>query len=143
MEQFASLAALLGRLMISSTEEIVDLKEVERLDQLTPEQIDKLPFGTIKLSSEGVILQYNFTEARAAGYDPKEVIGKNFFTEVAPCTRVADFYGRFQEGVNKKDLFVTFPYRFVFSSTRSTDVSVTLFYSKTNDSVWVMIQRTR
>jgi photoactive yellow protein len=67
------------------------------------------------------------------------VIGKNFFADVAPCTNVQAFAGRFREGVGRKDMHVIFPYRFDFQMA-PRDVSVTLFYSKQTDTAWVFVR---
>jgi len=73
------------------------------LAKMTKTQLDKLAFSTIQLDKTGKILSYNATEGEITGRNPKEVIGKNFFTEVAPCTCRPEFYGAFLEGI-KKDI---------------------------------------
>ena len=54
-----------------------------RVEQLSHEQIDQLPFGAIQLDSEGIVLFYSAGERRLSGY-PGEAVGKNFF-EIARC----------------------------------------------------------
>ncbi len=54
-----------------------------RVEQLSHEQIDQLPFGAIQLDSEGIVLFYSAAERRLSGY-PGEAVGKNFF-EIAGC----------------------------------------------------------
>ena len=70
------------------------------------------------------------------------MVGRNFFTEVAPCTNVQTFAGRFREGVERGDLHVIFPYRFDFEMA-PRDVTVTLFYSRTTESGWVFVRDSR
>lgn len=65
--------------------------------RLTPEQLDTLPYGLITLDAEGRVVHYNDTESRLAGLPKERVVGRNFFIEVAPCTRVRAFEGRFRE----------------------------------------------
>ena len=67
------------------------------------------------------------------------MIGRNFFTEVAPCTNVQEFAGRFREGVAQEDMHTIFPFRFDFEMA-PRDVTVTLFYSKHTDSAWVFVR---
>ena len=67
------------------------------VSRLSPEELDDLPYGLIVLDAEGRVLRYNDTEARLAGLPPERVIGRNFFAEIAPCTRVREFEGRFRE----------------------------------------------
>ncbi len=109
------------------------------LDELTPRQLDVLPFGAIQLDRTGKILKYNDYESKLARVNKSDALGKNFFTDVAPCTKVQDFYGRFQEGIVKKQLFQKFRYRFAFKRG-PRDVTVTLFYSDTTDTIWVFIR---
>lgn len=115
------------------------MKDLERVGAMSETELDTLPFGAIRLDREGKVLAYNATEGKLTGRDPKKVIGRNFFTEVAPCTNVQAFAGRFREGVSKKDMHVIFPYRFDFEMA-PRDVSVTLFYSKQTDSAWVFVR---
>ena len=58
------------------------------LSRLSPSEIDALPFGYIALAPDGTIRKYNRYEADLARRDPQDVLGRNFFTEVAPCTQV-------------------------------------------------------
>jgi photoactive yellow protein len=118
----------------------MEQQELEKIDAMSAEELDSLPLGAIKLDPSGVILSYNATEGRLANYDPMRAIGKNFFTEVAPCTRVEAFYGEFIRGIARKQLHTTFPYRFLLVGRPPVDVTITLFYSHTN-AVWVMVQR--
>ena len=115
------------------------LHEIESIDRMSAEELDALPFGAIRLDRTGKILSYNMTESKLTGRDPKRVIGRNFFSDVAPCTNVQAFAGRFREGVAKGDMHVIFPYRFDFEMA-PRDVSVTLFYSKQTDTAWVFVR---
>ncbi len=109
------------------------------VDALNPAQLDSLPFGAIQLNHEGIILQYNDYESRLAGVDKSRAVGKNFFTEIAPCTDVKEFRGRFTEGVARKQLHEIFQYHFAFKKTPQ-DVTVRLYYSGLTDSTWVFIR---
>lgn len=76
------------------TSPLVD--EVDRLARISPRELDGLPYGAILLDESGRILSYNDTESRMARLPIEAVLGRNFFTEVAPCTRVKEFEGRFR-----------------------------------------------
>ena len=115
------------------------LQELEKITRMSENELDALPFGAIRLDKDGKILTYNMTESKLTGRDPKRVIGRNFFTDVAPCTNVQGFAGRFREGVEKGEMHAIFPYRFDFEMA-PRDVSVTLFYSKQTDSAWVFVR---
>lgn len=115
-------------------------EKMARVDGMAGEELDELPFGAIQLDGEGTILQYNRTEAELSGRDQKAMVGKNFFTEVAPCTNVREFAGRFRDGVRDRNLNAVFPYHFDFQMA-PTDVWVRMFYSQTTKSAWVFVSR--
>ena len=107
-------------------------------DDLSTAELDQLPFGMIQLDAAGRILKFNAVESRLAALDQQQQIGKHFFTQVAPCTKVQAFYGRFKEGVLQEQLDSTFSFHFAFKQN-PRDVTVRLFYSKRTRSVWVMV----
>jgi photoactive yellow protein len=73
---------------------------------------NNLPFGLVKLDMTGKVLEYNMAEGDLTGVSPSWAIGKNFFDEVALCTKTAAFYGRFVEGVKKGFINAVFDYTF-------------------------------
>lgn len=78
-----------------------------------PESVKNgLPFGIVKMDLTGKILAYNMAEGELNGVNPNWAIGKNFFDDVALCTKTQAFYGRFVEGVKKGFLNVVFEYVF-------------------------------
>ena len=111
---------------------------LESADAMTPAELDALPYGMIQLDASGRILKYNAVESRLASLPQAQAIGKQFFTEIAPCTKVQAFYGRFREGVIRESLDATFQFHFAFKQ-HPRDVTVRLFYSRRTRSVWVMI----
>jgi photoactive yellow protein len=88
----------------------VDLAEL--LPRIPDNIKNDLPFGLVKLDSKGTILEYNMAEGEIAGVDAQWAVGKNFFDEVAICTKTAAFYGRFVEGVKKGFMNTVFDYTF-------------------------------
>jgi photoactive yellow protein len=120
------------------TPQPVSFAEIERIESLDREELDRLPFGAIKLDRNGIILGINETEIRANGKSADAVLGKSFFTEVAPCTNVQEFAGRFREGVESGQLHTVFPYLFDFPPA-PRKVWVTLFFSREKDSAWVFV----
>lgn len=113
--------------------------ELENISHLSPDELDSRPFGVIGLDAEGTVLTYNQYESELTGRQPDNVIGKNFFTEVAPCTNVQQFAGQFRRGVKEGELHVTFPYRFDFEM-EPRNVVVTLYYSATTEKAWVFVR---
>ena len=112
------------------------------LDTMPSQQLDELPYGIIKLDEAGTILEYNMTEAAITGREPNDVIGKNFFSEVAPCTKTPAFYGKFEEGLQKQFLNTVFDYLFDYKMA-PVRVKVHMIYAKTNQTghVWVIVKR--
>lgn len=89
--------------------------EPERLDALSDEQLDALPFGVIALDENGRIARYNLTEARFARLDRGQVVGRAFFGEVARCTATPEFEGRFSTLKSAAEpAIVRFEYVFAF-----------------------------
>jgi photoactive yellow protein len=112
-----------------------DLQNIGRMD---PTELDELPFGAIELDADGKILTYNRKESEISGRNREKVLGRNFFTEIAPCTNVQQFAGRFREGIAAKNLNAVFPYRFDFKM-EPRDVTITLFYNSVSGTAWVFV----
>src|SRR5579885_1715643 len=109
------------------------------VDSMNELELDQLPHGAIQLSTDGRVLKFNAYESKLANLKKEKVVGKNFFKEVAPCTDVQEFYGRFRTGVVEKKLHENFRYHFAFKQN-PRDVTVTLFYSGITETVWVFVK---
>lgn len=120
----------------------IDPRMLTKIDGLTPAELDALPFGAIQLDRDGKILQFNEYEANLSNRRAPDTVGWNFFRDVAPCTNVREFHGRFIEGVERGELEATFDFRFAFRQA-PRDVRVTLFYSAPTATVWVFVEERR
>lgn len=69
--------------------------EDSKLFNLTRSDIENHPTGVIVLDRDGTIVQYNQAEAKLARRENVQTVGLNFWKDVAPCTAVQDFKGRF------------------------------------------------
>jgi photoactive yellow protein len=105
------------------------------LAKMDDAEIDDLAFGAIEIDHSGKILRYNAAEGDISGRDPDEVIGKDFFTEVAPCTDTEDFRGRFQKGTESGHLDVQINYTFDYQMA-PTQVRVRMQESPQGDDYW-------
>ncbi|TDP38301.1 photoactive yellow protein [Idiomarina aquatica] len=103
-------------------------------------QLDDVAFGAIQLDGNGKIIQYNAAEGDITGRDPSAVVGKNFFTDVAPCTNSKEFKGKFDEGVKNGDLNTMFEYTFDYEM-KPTKVKVHMKKALSGDSYWVFVKR--
>jgi photoactive yellow protein len=112
-----------------------------RADVFTEGELDSLPVGMIQLSRDGTVLKFNQAESDLARVAKEDAIGKSFFDEVAPCTKVQEFHGRFVEGVAAKNLNTAFDHKVRFKDGRQKDVMISMFYSGSTDTVWVLVQR--
>jgi photoactive yellow protein len=112
-----------------------------KADVLTESELDTLPVGMIQLDRTGRVLKYNQAESDFARVSKQDAIGKNFFDEVAPCTKVQEFHGKFLEGVQSQNLHTVFNYEFKFRDGRRKDVVISMFYSGSTETVWVLVAR--
>ena len=110
---------------------------VYRADAMSAGELDALPYGMIQLDTKGVILRYSSAETRLSGMTADACVGRSFFDDVAPCTHVQEFFGRFQQGVRAQQLDTVFSFRFAFVPPKN--VRVHMFYSKVTRSVWVKV----
>ena len=98
----------------------------DRIFDLAPTALDTLPVGVITLDRRGRVVRYNATEAAFARRTVDDTLGKQFFRDVAPCTQVQEFEGRFRAFACERDSGVErFDFTFPFRWGRS-DVSITL-----------------
>jgi photoactive yellow protein len=59
---------------------------LDRLEAAEDATLDTAPFGVIGMTEDGVVTSYNAAESRLAGLEPARVVGRHFFSAVAPCT---------------------------------------------------------
>lgn len=106
---------------------------------MTMEELDQLPFGAMQLDVNGTVVKYNRIEERLANRKREDVIGLNFFDQVAPCTRVRQFMGTFASGVSLKQLNEVFDFVFMFP-TGAREVRIRMIYSEqSKPGVWIFV----
>lgn len=110
------------------------------LGRMSSTQLDRLSFGAIEVDSTGTILKYNATEGAITGRDPKAMVGKNFFRDVAPCTNRSEFKGVFDAGVKNGDLSTLFEYVFDHQMV-PTKVKVHMKKAISGDTYWIFVKR--
>ena len=111
----------------------------EKLRHASDEQRDNAPFGIIKVDDEGEVEFFNQYESDLSGMDPDDVVGRNFFTQVAPCTNNRLFRGRFKKGVRRGELDETFTYTYTYKM-RPTLVDVHLYRDESGNN-WITVQK--
>jgi photoactive yellow protein len=117
------------------------------IDERSDAELDAMQFGVIGLDPDGVILRYNLYESRLARLDRNQVVGRNFFSEIARCTRTENFEGRFRafvarggmaaDGVTRHERFeFVFDFRF-----GAQDVTVDIVRAGTADRYYLLVNR--
>lgn len=110
------------------------------LARMSDEELDSLAFGAIELDCDGKIIRYNAAEADISSRDQADMVGRNFFSDVAPCTRGEAFEGRFRAGVMAGGMDVQFTYVLDHKMT-PTEVRVRMHQAEGKDTYWVLIKR--
>mgnify|MGYP006279569715 CR=1 FL=1 len=111
----------------------------EKLRHADEDQLNNAPFGIIKVDDEGEVEFFNQYESELSGMDPEEVVGRNFFTQVAPCTNNRLFRGRFKKGVRRGELDETFTYTYTYKM-RPTLVDVHMYRDEAGHN-WITVQK--
>ena len=105
----------------------LNIVPVEDLLSLDAAAGDRLPLGFITVDNDGIILGFNAFESTYSGLAASDVVGRSFFHDVAPCTSVKEFEGRFRAmvAVNRTEI-ARFRYVFRFAGgERLVQVSMT------------------
>jgi len=110
-----------------------------KLANMSASQIDDLAFGAIQLDANGIIQQYNEAEGAITGRSPSQVIGKNFFTDVAPCTNTPKFKGAFEKVVaDRGSVMLEYTFDYQMSPTK---VKAHMKPALVGGSFWIFVKR--
>lgn len=115
----------------------------QSLAELTSSAIDGLPFGYMVLAKDGTVVRYNRYEAQLARVDADSQIGRNFFSEVAPCTQVQEFQGRFRDFATGQRTSSTLSFEFVFKFRHGRQNVRIGFVATGGDDIIVTVNRLR
>lgn len=110
---------------------------LDLLEQALPEVLDRAEFGIIRMGLDGVVQAYNRAESELSGLSPDKVIGRHFFTDVAPCTNNFMVAQRF---LDQATLDQTIDYVFTFR-IRPTAVRLRLLRSPAAPSMYLLVQK--
>jgi photoactive yellow protein len=113
-----------------------------RIEDLSDAELDELPFGVICVGLDGTILRYNIAEARLARLDRALVLGKKFFSQVAPCTAVPEFQGRFEAFLQASRETVVQRFQFLFDFKFGAQlVTIEMVRSRLGDRAYFLVNR--
>ena len=59
---------------------------LDRLEAADDTALDTAPFGIIAMAENGTVASYSAAESRLSGLTSANVVGRHFFSAVAPCT---------------------------------------------------------
>ena len=112
-----------------------------QLARIDRQQIEQWSFGVIGLDPSARVVFFNKAEERLSGLPKSDVVGKDFFVEVAPCTASRLFRGRYQRardlGGLDEHFFYTFTYRI-----RPVSAHIHMLYdSKQSPLVFIFLDR--
>lgn len=90
----------------------MDFDDGDLFDQLiasSDAQLQDTRFGVVAMDADNRVVMYNRTESTLSGLSPERVVGRHFFSEVAPCTNNFMVGHRFE---NEEELDATIDYLF-------------------------------
>jgi len=99
---------------------------------------DAQPFGIVQVDDHGAIKLYNRFESEMAGVAVSAAEGRNFFTQVAPCTNNRLMFGKFKDGVAKGELDTEFNYTFTYKM-KPTNVQIRMYRHTPSATNWVLV----
>ena len=114
--------------------------DVDNILQKEPHRAESLAFGAILLDRNARILKYNKAEGLIAGRNPEDVMGRNFFNEVAPCAKGKRFHGEFLKFFRTGEVNTMLDYEFDY---KSMPVRVRIHMKSNTDgqTCWLFIKR--
>ena len=105
-----------------------------------PSRAELLPFGAILVNQNGDVLRFNQVESGISGRDAKDVVGKNFFNDIAPCAKGQVFYNHFFRAVADGQVNTMFDYQFDYKMT-ATNVRIHMKSADASRGIWIFIKR--
>lgn len=110
-----------------------------RLNAASAEIKDTAGFGIIQLSADGSVTYYSRHESQQSGLSADRVVGRNFFTEVAPCMNNFMVAHKFSVPA---ELDETLDYVFTLRM-RPTKVKLRLLMSAQLPERYILVQRSQ
>ena len=140
----ASDAASPSGLFISAAPQFADDDTLARLESMSTDALNNLPYGVVRLSNEGTVEFVNEAGLDLPGLketdDRTTLMGKNFFLELAPSTKNNLFFGRFMEGLRQGAMDARFPYTFISPGRPPKVLTVHLHRKADQDVNWLLFR---
>lgn len=114
-------------------------QDIDNILQREPQRVERLPFGAMMLDRAGKITKYNQAEGLISGRNPADVIGKDFFNDIAPCAKGKRFHSEFMKFAKSGSVNTMFDYEFEY---KAKAVKVRIHLKSSNpDSCWLFVKR--
>jgi photoactive yellow protein len=114
-------------------------KLAKAVEALSEAQIDSLPFGAIRLTSEGIVEYYSNAERRLSGSGAHKRVGLHFFQEIAPCMNNDQYRGRIDQAIARGTLDLEFTHIGDFED-RERELTVRV-QSSSEGGYWIFMRR--
>ncbi len=115
-------------------------QDVDNILAREPQRAEYLPFGAVLLDRQGRIVKYNKAESVIANRNPEEMIGLDFFNEVAPCAKGKRFHGEFLKFHQTGQINVLFDYKFNYKGA-NVAVKIHLKSQPDGQHCWLFVKR--
>lgn len=127
--------------MTATNASVPDFEEprlADAVERLPPEVVDALSFGVVRLDPDGRVSFFSKAERKLSGYR-KPALGREFFTEIAPCMNNAGFRTRMDRAMAAGRLDIAFGHVGDFNDAdKELHVRV---QSATGGGCWIFIKR--
>ena len=115
-------------------------KDIDNILARDPNRVEFLPFGAILIDRIGKIHKYNGAESLIAGRQATDVVGKNFFNDVAPCAKGKKFHGEFLKFAQSGNVNSVLDYEFDYKM-KPVKVRIHLKSSADGQNCWLFVKR--
>lgn len=114
--------------------------DVDNILQKEPQRAENLAFGAILLDRTGKIIKYNQAEGLISGRAVDDVIGKNFFNDIAPCAKGKKFHGLFLQFAQTGSVNTMLDYEFDYKMS-PIKVRIHMKSAPNGDQCWLFVKR--
>jgi photoactive yellow protein len=111
---------------------------IEQLEAADDTTFDGIPLGVIQMDRNGIVVRYNALESRFSGLPAASVLGRHFFSAVAPCTNNFMVAHRFE---TEPELDCIIDYIFTLRM-RPTPVRLRLLKHDSTPHMFLVVERT-
>jgi photoactive yellow protein len=106
-------------------------------------ELDAVDAGIVCVDDRGTVRYANDAALRWPSIDStdaSELVGANFFFDLAPATNNALFRGRFSQAVEQGEMDVRFPYTYVSKNVPLTNFAVHLYRRGPDAPCWILFR---